>query len=131
MPEPTTTTAAGLTLAGAAVAVPTLTIMGLSLGLRADILMAGFSGSIAAMALLNSVPGAGDDWKDMLKTTGRRMGVAVTSSLTAGYLTPLAALAVERMADTLLLGVAFVVGAGAQKVLAKWIATLAKQKDGA
>lgn len=125
MVEPTTPTAAALTLAGTAAAVPALTLFGVSLGLRADVLMAGFAGSLAAMALLNTVPGLGDRWQDMLRTTGRRIGVAVTSALTAGYLTPLAALAFDKMAEPVMLGVAFTVGAGAQKVLAKWVEKLA------
>eukprot|EP01034_Spumella_vulgaris_P032266 gene32266-39840_t len=89
---------------------------GVALGLRIDILIAGFAGSIVAMVLLNLVPGTGDTWRELLRTTVRRMAVAIASSLTAGYLTPLAML-VATLPDALLLGGAFAVGGGAQQVL--------------
>ncbi len=47
MPEPSLSTVAIMT--GAAAAVPTLVVFGVSLGLRPDVLLAGFSGSVAAM----------------------------------------------------------------------------------
>ena len=55
MPEPTTTTAV-VTLAAGSIAVPALTVAGIPLGLRPDILLAGFAGSLVAIVLLNSVP---------------------------------------------------------------------------
>lgn len=110
MPEPLSTSAA--TLAGATVAVPALTLLGVPLGLRPDVLVAGFSGALVAIVLLNSVPGTTDTWRELLRTTARRIAVAVASSLTAGYLVPLAP------ADGGgLLGLAFVAGAGAQQAL--------------
>lgn len=118
MPEPTSTAAA--TLVAAAAAVPALTAFGIPLGLRPDLLVAGFSGSIVAIVLLNSVPGTSDTWRELMRTTLRRMAVAVASSLTAGYLAPLALL-VFNLPASLLLGEAFVVGAGAQQVLVFFI----------
>lgn len=118
MPEPTSTATA--TIAAGAVAVPALALLGMPLGLRADVLVAGFSGALAAIALLNSVPAGGDGWHAMTRTAFRRMSVALTSSLTAGYITPLA-LTLAAMPHELLLGGAFVVGGGAQQVLASVI----------
>ena len=117
MPEPTsTTTAAVATLAAAGVSMPIITVLGVPLGLRADLLIAGFCGSLVAIILLNSVPGVGDTWQQLLRTTMRRMMVAVASSVTAGYLTPLALL-VAALPDALVLSGAFAVGGGAQQVL--------------
>lgn len=110
MPEPITT--ATTTLAGASLAVPALTLLGVPLGLRADVLVAGFSGALVAIVLLNSVPGTTDTWRELLRTTGRRIAVAAASALTAGYLAPL-----TPASDGGLLGLAFVAGAGAQQVL--------------
>ena len=122
MPEPTTaSTAAVATLASAGVTVPVITAWGISLGLRADLLIAGFAGSLVAIVLLNSVPSSGDTWQELIRTTLRRMMVAVASSLTAGYLTPLAML-VAAMPEPLVLGGAFAVGGGAQQVLMFMIA---------
>lgn len=118
MPEPTATAAA--TIAAGAIAVPALTLLGMPLGLRADVLVAGFSGALAAIALLNSVPATGDSWQAMARTAARRMSVSLASSLTAGYITPLA-LTLATMPPELLLGGAFVVGGGAQQVLASVI----------
>ena len=86
------------------------------LGLRADLLIAGFAGSLVAIILLNTVPSAGDTWQQLLRLTLRRMAVACASSLTAGYLTPLVML-LANMPEALLLGSAFAVGGGAQRVL--------------
>lgn len=114
MAEPTST--AALTLVAASLSVPMLTVLGVPLGLRADLLIAGFAGSLVAIILLNSVPSTGDTWRELIRTTMRRILVAVASSLTAGYLTPLALL-MARLPDPLVLGVAFAVGGGAQQVL--------------
>ncbi len=114
MPEPTTT--AAVTLVSATAAVPVLTAFGVPLGLRADLLIAGFAGSLVAIILLNTVPSSGDTWQNLIRTTLRRMFVALASSLTAGYITPLALL-VAALPESLVLGAAFAVGAGAQKVL--------------
>lgn len=114
MPEPTTATAA--TIVAATVTVPMLSIAGIPLGIRPDLLMAGFAGSLVAIVLLNSVPTGGDTWEHLLRTTLRRMFVAMASALTAGYLTPIALLAAN-LPEPLLLGAAFGVGGGAQQVL--------------
>lgn len=114
MAEPATTAVA--TLAAATAAVPLLTIFGVPLGLRADLLIAGFAGSLVAIVLLNSVPAEGDTFAHLCRTTLRRMFVALASSLTAGYLTPLAML-IATLPDSLVLGGAFAVGGGAQHVL--------------
>lgn len=114
MAEPTSTTA--LTLVAAGISVPMLTAFGVPLGLRADLLVAGFSGSLVAIILLNSVPNTGDTWRELLRATVRRMFVAMASSLTAGYLTPLALL-LANLPDPLVISGAFAVGGGAQQVL--------------
>lgn len=107
---------AAATIAAATAAVPALTAFGVNLGLRPDVLVAGFAGALVAIVLLGSVPADGDTWPHLLRTTLRRVSVAVASSLTAGYLTPLALL-LANLPDALLLGVAFAVGGGAQRVL--------------
>lgn len=114
MVEPTTTTA--VTLAAGSIAVPALTIAGIPLGLRPEILIAGFAGSLVAIILLNSVPATGDTWSALLRTTLRRMMVALASSLTAGYLAPMVML-IGQLPDAAQLGSAFAVGGGAQRVL--------------
>jgi len=119
MPEPTSTAAA--TIASAMVSVNAITLLGIPLGLRADMLVAGFAGSLVSIILLNTVPPYGDTWRDLLRTTLRRMFVSMASSLTAGYLTPIVMLMVA-LPDPLIMGAAFGVGAGAQKVLMATIA---------
>lgn len=115
MAEPATTTTA-VTLAAGSIAVPALTIAGIPLGLRPEILIAGFAGSLVAIILLNSVPASGDTWSALLRTTLRRMMVALASSLTAGYLAPMIML-IGQLPDAAQLGSAFAVGGGAQRVL--------------
>ena len=114
MPEPTTTTA--VTLAAGSLAVPALTVAGIPLGLRPEILIAGFAGSLVAIILLNSVPASGDTWSALLRTTLRRMMFAIASSLTAGYLAPMVH-QLAQLPDYMLLGTAFATGGGAQRVL--------------
>lgn len=117
MPEPVSSTAAGvITVATATATSSVITAFGVSLGLRVDVLIAGFAGALVAIILLNAVPGSSDTWRELLRTTLRRMMVAFASSLTAGYLAPLALLAAA-LPDSLLLGGAFAVGGGAQQVL--------------
>jgi hypothetical protein len=131
MPEPIISPAVA-TLGAATAAVPTLVAFGVNLGLRPDVLVAGFAGALAAIVLLNSVPADGDTWQHLLRTTWRRMSVALVSSLVAGYLTPALLLAVA-MPDALALGVAFAAGAGAQRVLRGAIARAqaqAQQNEG-
>ena len=115
MAEPATTTTA-VTLAAGSIAVPALTVAGIPLGLRPEILIAGFSGALVAIILLNSVPSSGDTWSELLRTTLRRMAFAVASSLTAGYLAPMIML-IGQLPDAAQLGSAFAVGGGAQRVL--------------
>lgn len=115
MPEPIITPAAA-TIATATAAVPALTAFGVNLGLRPDVLVAGFAGALVAIVLLHSVPSEGDTWQHLMRATFRRVAVALASSLTAGYITPLALL-MANLPDSLLLGVAFAVGAGAQSIL--------------
>lgn len=115
MPEPVITPAAA-TLAAGPPAVAMLTAFGVNLGLRPDVLVAGFAGALVAIVLLHSVPSDGDTWQHLVKTTGRRVAVVLASSLVAGYLTPLTLL-LANIPDSLLLAGAFGVGAGAQKIL--------------
>lgn len=122
MPEPTASAAAA-TLAAATSTVPVLIAFGVPLGLRPDVLIAGFAGSVSAMALLVSVPAAGDTWRNLARTSLRRMAVALASSATAGYMTPLTLLAAN-VPEPLLLGMAFLVGAGAQHVLERYLKDL-------
>ena len=114
MPEPTT--AASMTLAASAVAVPVLTFLGVPLGLRVDEILAGFAGAVAAMALLNSVPSTGDSLRELLRTSFKRASVALSSGLAAGYLTPLAN-HVFSFPLSLDLAAAFLIGAAAQRSL--------------
>jgi hypothetical protein len=113
MPEPTSS----VTAVTAAISIPMITLAGISLGLRADLLVAGFFGALVAIILLNTVPDTGGDtFGHLIRTTLRRMFVSVASSVTAGYLAPLIAL-LAQLPDALLLGVAFAIGGGAQRVL--------------
>lgn len=117
MPEPTTTTATAVaTLLPVAVSTSALTAFGVPLGLHADVLLAGFFGSLVAIILLNTVPGRSDTWQDLVRTSGRRLAVAWASSITAGYITPLALL-LANVPPSLLLSMAFLVGAAAQRAL--------------
>lgn len=127
MPEPTSTTAAA-TLITAPAAVSMLTAFGVNLGLRPDVLVAGFAGALVAIILLGSVPSEGDTWQHLLRTTIKRMAVSLASSLTAGYCTPVVMLAVS-MPDPLLLGAAFGIGAGAQRVLRNAIDRVSPAKE--
>lgn len=120
------TTVAAATYTAAGLSVPMLTAFGVPLGLRADVLVAGLFGGFVAIILLNSVPSEGDTWQHLISTTLERMFVAVASSLTAGYLTPLVLLFIN-LPDSFLLGVAFAVGVGALHVLQKLIAKIKSQ----
>lgn len=117
MPEPTAT--AIVTIGGAAVASTALSVLGVPLGLRADVLVAGFMGSLVAIILFNTVPVLDDSWRCLVRTSFRRMAVAFASSVTAGYLTPMALL-VSNMPDPALLGMACLIGAFAQQVLGSY-----------
>ena len=119
MAEPTST-ATAVTIASAAVSTSALTAFGVPLGLRADVLLAGFLGSLIAIILLNTVPGNNDPLRDMVRLAFRRMAVAGASSLTAGYLTPLVLL-VANVPESVLLSMACIVGAGAQSFLRSFI----------
>lgn len=99
------------------VAIGGLTALALQMGIKPELLIAGFSGSIVAIALLNTVPSSGDTWQHMLKTSLRRVSVSVASALCSAYCAPLVPLS----ADPHLLGAGFVVGAGAQTILAALI----------
>lgn len=114
MPEPAATAAA--TVAAATAAVPVLTAFGVPLGLRPDLLIAGFAGALTSIVLLNAVPSTGDTWREMLRTATRRIAVAVVSALTAGYLEPVLAAGMT-ISEPVALGIAFAAGAGAQQVL--------------
>lgn len=130
MPEPIISPAVatlGVTVGAVSAAVPSLQAFGIVFGLRPDILVAGFSGALAAIALLNSVPSEGDTWRQLIRTTWRRMAVAISSSLVAGYITPV--LMPETASLGAVLGVAFATGAGAQKVLRQLIDRTANQSS--
>ena len=125
MPEPTSATAAAwFTIAATSATVPVISFFGIPLGLRVDVLFAGFLGSLVGIILLNTVPGTIDTWLNMVRTTTRRMSVSVASCITAGYLTPLVLL-MANVPDPMLLCGACAVGAGAQQVLNSIINRLA------
>lgn len=126
MPEPTSSGAAAITAAGPAVV--TLTFFGVPTGLQPDQLLAGFLGAIAAIALLDSVPSTGDTWRELIRTSLKRIGVAVGSAVTAGYVAPVIAL-VNGIPATMLLGITFIVGAGAQRILRSLIERAADRKQ--
>jgi len=115
MAELSATTVATVQFVAGGATVPVLAAFGVPLGLRVDFLVAGFAGSLAAMVLLNTVPATGDTWRHLLRDTGRRMVVALASSLTAGYVTPNVAL--SNLPLPMVLGVAFTIGGGAQHSL--------------
>ena len=122
MTEPLITPAA-TTMAAATATMPLLTVFGVNLGLRPDVLVAGFAGALVAIVLLDSVPAVIDTWMQMVQGTLRRMMVVLASALMAGYITPLVLL-LATIPAPLLLAAAFVTGAGAQKILAAMIERL-------
>ena len=126
MPEPTSTTVTVATLAATGISIPMLTLFGVPLGLRSDVLIAGLLGSLIGIILLNTVPGDTDTVAHLLRTTMRRMFVAMASSITAGYLTPLVLL-LSSFPDSLLLTCACIVGGGAQQFLIAAIRRLVPQ----
>jgi hypothetical protein len=110
-----------VTVAASAVSVTTVQLFGVPLGLRPELLVAGFSGALAGISMLNTVPSSGDTWLHMVRTSWRRMSVAVCSSLLAGYMAPLFA------NETWLLGTGVVIGAGAQVILGAAVQSLRNQ----
>lgn len=112
---------AGLTpAAGVGSAVQVLTIAGVSLGLRPDFLIAGMLGAVVSIFLLNSVPLVGDGFGARINNMAQRFGVVLCSAVTSGYLTPLVAstlTVITTVSEAWLLGLAFVVGAGARAFL--------------
>lgn len=116
MPEPTSTAAGIATLAATAVSTTVITAFGIPLGLRIDLLVAGLFGSLGAIIMLNTVPATGDTWMELVRTTLRRMLVAMASAVTAGYLTPMFAVS-SIVGEPWQTGAAFVVGAFAQRML--------------
>lgn len=123
MPEPTSTATATLIATGAS--IPVLTAFGVPLGLRADVLLAGLLGAIVAIILLNTVPSKGDTWRNLIDTTMRRTSVAVASAAVSGYIVPAM---LESHKLEVFLATAFIVGAGAQKVLAMLVERLVSKK---
>lgn len=129
MAEPTSTAIATLVASGAT--VPLLTFFGVPLGLRPDQLLAGFLGAITAIAFLNSVPSTGDTLRELLRTTWRRISVVTCSALTSGYLTPVIMLGqpadLGSISTPNMLGISFVIGAGAQYFLRLSIVKVSKK----
>ena len=113
MAEPTV--AAAVTFTAITAAVPVLTAFGVPLGLRADVLLAGFTGAVCAISFLGAVPMSGDTIAALLSTSIRRFFFVLASSMAAGYMAPAIA---ENFSTTTLLVTALAVGAGAQKLLA-------------
>lgn len=133
MPEPTSSAATATVVATSLVLplvataptlAPQIIIFGVSVGLRADVLLAGFFGALAALAFFDTVPSSGDTLKELVLTTWRRMWHMLASAVVAGYLTPLMMLLDGdrlKIPEVLMLSVAFVVGAGARHQLAKFV----------
>lgn len=115
-----------MTTVVSAIAPSELVLWGIETGLRSEVLLAGFCGSIVAMVMLNSVPHEGTGWQGVMYSAGRRFAVAVASCLTAGYLTAGAGTFFSAAGPTLLS--AFVIGAGAQTILQRAIAAFGTQK---
>lgn len=131
MAEPTTLTAATvatsmLVTATVAAVAPELQFGGVQLGLRPDVLLAGFAGAVAGVALLNTVPSSGDTPRELLVTSARRVLVISLSTVMAGYLAPLVdllpAIAQTPSGKAALLAAAAVLGAGMQKILGALVA---------
>lgn len=112
---------AGLMAGAGSVPVPVLTILGVSLGLRPDILFAGFCGALVSILLLNSVPLVGEGVSARISNTVQRLFVALSSSVSAGYLTPLIVSIIPAMSEPWVLGSAFVIGGGARVMLQNFI----------
>ena len=124
MPEPATTTAAAVTTIAAATAtIPVLTILGIPLGVPPETLIAGFFGGLVGVILLNTVPPSDSGAWAAICTAAHRMVVTFASSLTAGYVAPMFSGIIAVIPGVspygALLGSAFLVGAGAQRVMAK------------
>lgn len=133
MAELSATTVAAVQIVAGGATMPVLAAFGVPLGLRVEFLVAGFAGSLASMILLNTVPATGDTWRHLLRDTVRRMLVAMASSLTSGYVTPNVAL-MSNLPPSIVLGVAFTVGGGAQHFLGALIRrrkrAIEQSKDG-
>ncbi len=123
MADPISPTAATLGASGLT-AVP-LVVAGVSLGLQVDVLIAGLAGAVAAIVLLDTVPRSNDSWRELVRSTGKRVSVAVVSAAVSGYLSPVAAAIVQALlpaasADsngrTIALACALILGGGAQRI---------------
>jgi hypothetical protein len=124
MIEPASSTAsATYTLVMGATSVSALTAFGVPLGLRVDVLMAGFMGALVAIVLLNTVPSTGDTARELFKTTFRRAFVCLASAAVAGYLVPWL---LDDALQAKVTATSFIVGAGAQKILAYAIERFSK-----
>jgi len=143
MPDPTLPGAAVVAGAGAVsvaalqvapAIAPQLVVFGYALGLRADVLVAGFAGAVVALTFFNSVPSSGDTLRHLVETTLWRMWWCLASSLTAGYMTPLMLLLEGpqfRIPEQLMFSVAFVIGVGAQRLLGRFLQRAERQISGA
>lgn len=101
-------------------AVQILTIFGISLGLRPDVLVAGMLGAVASIFLLNSVPMVGEGVWARISNALQRFFVVISSAGTSGYLAPLITSLIP-MNQSWLMGTAFIVGAGARIMLQRFI----------
>ena len=138
MPEPTST--ASITAAAAvAGAIPAgiIVIFGVSLGLRVDVLVAGFSGALCALALLPNGEAAAapaDNLFDFVRAGLQRLMRSLASSLVAGYTAmPATHLigapfpsALDFVAGPGTLAMACIIGAGSQTLLPLTIDRLAR-----
>lgn len=134
MAEPTSTASSAVAIAAGAAgtavlqvapaALPQIVIFGYAVGLRADVLLAGFAGAVVALSFFNTVPSTGDTWRALLETSLRRMWWCLASALSSGYITPLMLLLDGeklRIPEALVLSTAFVVGGGAQRIVGRFI----------
>lgn len=129
MAEPIFTPAAVATLAASAAAVPVLTLLGYPLGIRPEVLFAGFAGGCFGVAFLNTVPALPHPefpiWVSAIWTASRRIVAVMSSSLAAGYIAP--SIAATAAPEQLFLA-AFVVGAGAQGIVTAALVKMGVQK---
>jgi hypothetical protein len=80
-----TITPAAVVVGTAAAASPVLVVAGVSIGLQANDLIAGIVGAVAAILWFDAVPSTGDSWRELLRTTRKRVGFALLSAVIAGY----------------------------------------------
>lgn len=98
------------------VAIVGVTILGIPLGIRVDLLCAGFFGSLSAQVLLPPTRVELVGVINNLVHFCRKVFAALASCVTAAYLAPIIAIMIH-MPETVLVAIAFLIGASANSVL--------------